>query len=65
MVGRFVKRWAIMAIALPVAAAGARRLSRSMESRKGPSRMSGLLRKGADILQQATGRTPAKRRRWF
>jgi hypothetical protein len=65
MVGRFVKRWAIMAIALPVAAAGARRLSQSMESRRGPSRTSGLLRKGADILQQVTGRAPAKRRRWF
>lgn len=65
MVGRFVKRWAIMAIALPVAAAGARRLSQSMESRKGPSRASGLLRKGADVIHQVTGRAPRKRRRWF
>lgn len=65
MVGRFVKRWAIMAVALPLAAAGARRLGQSMEARKGPSRTSGLLRKGADVLQQATGRAPAKRRRWF
>jgi hypothetical protein len=64
MVGRFVKRWAIMAIALPVAAAGARRLSQSIESRRGPSRTSRLLGKGADILHQVTGR-PAKRRRWF
>jgi hypothetical protein len=65
MVGRFAKRWAVVAVALPLAAAGARRLSQSMESRKGPSRTSGLLRKGADLIQKVTGRAPAKRRRWF
>ncbi|HEX7746884.1 MAG TPA: hypothetical protein VF462_16690 [Micromonosporaceae bacterium] len=64
MVGRFIKRWAVVAVALPLAAAGARRLSSAMEARKGPSRASGLIRQGADALQRATGRKP-RRRRWF
>lgn len=65
MFRNFIKRWAVVAVALPLAAAGARRLSQKMESRKGPSRASSLLRQGADTLQRATGRTPKRRRRWF
>jgi hypothetical protein len=65
MVRTFAKRWAVLAIALPLVAAGARRLSQSMEARKGPSRTSRLLRTGADVIHQVTGRAPAKRRRWF
>jgi hypothetical protein len=65
MMGRVAKRWAVLAVALPLVAAGARRLSQSMEARKGPSRTSRLLRTGADVIHQITGRAPAKRRRWF
>jgi len=65
MIAPLIKRWAVVAIALPLAAAGARKLSSAMEARKGPSRTSGLLRKGADALQRATGRAPRRRRSWF
>lgn len=57
---KMIGRWALMAVAVPLAAAGARKLSRSMETRKGPSRTSSLLRQGADMLQGSRGR----RGRW-
>ncbi|MFX0595212.1 hypothetical protein [Melissospora conviva] len=43
--------WAIMAVAVPVAAAGARKLSERMERGKGPTRASGWLRQGADMIR--------------
>lgn len=57
---KMIGRWALMAVAVPLAAAGARKVSQRMESRKGPSRTSGLLRQGADLLQGSRRR----RRRW-
>ena len=54
-------QWAVMTLAVPVAAAGARRISQRMEARRGPSGVSGLLRKSADFLHP--GR-PARRRRF-
>lgn len=57
---RLVKRWAITAVAVPLAAAGARGLSRSLERRRGPSRVTGLLRQAADMISPGK----AKRRRW-
>ncbi|MEV1288605.1 hypothetical protein [Micromonospora sp. NPDC049679] len=57
MFGRLVKRWAIAAIAVPIAAAGARRLSRAMEQRRGPSRATNLLRWSADAMQGRAGRS--------
>jgi len=62
MLWKMVGRWALVAIAVPVAAAGARRLSQTIETRRGPSRSTTLLRKGADGLQSFFGRS--KRRRW-
>ncbi len=45
-------RWAVAAVAVPLAAAGARKLSQVVETRRGPtSRTSKLLRGGADLLQ--------------
>jgi NADH:ubiquinone oxidoreductase subunit H len=58
---RAIGRWALMAVAVPLAAAGARKVSQRMETRKGPSRVSGLLRQGADLLQ---GSKPRRRRWW-
>jgi hypothetical protein len=37
-------------VAIPLAAAGARKLSQHLEARRGPSRGTRLLRKGADTL---------------
>jgi len=50
----------IMAVAVPLAAAGARKLSDVLEQRRGPTRTSRLLRGGADTLQGF--RRPRKRR---
>ncbi|MFI5893943.1 hypothetical protein ACIA5D_27970 [Actinoplanes sp. NPDC051513] len=61
MILNLIRRFVIMAIALPLAAAGARKLSDAMESRRGPSRATRLLRQGADTLQ---GFRPQKKRRF-
>ncbi|MFY1649501.1 hypothetical protein ACN27J_01215 [Solwaraspora sp. WMMB762] len=53
MVGRMIKRWAVVAVAVPLAAAGARKLSSVVESRRGPSsRTSKLLRQAGDALHR-------------
>jgi hypothetical protein len=64
MVANLVRRWAIVAIAVPLAAADARRLSHAVEARRGSSRFTRLLHGSADALQRATGRR-RKRRRWW
>ncbi|MEW2382949.1 hypothetical protein AB0873_12810 [Micromonospora sp. NPDC047707] len=61
MIQKRIAQWAFMALAVPVAAAGARKLSHTIEARRGPSGISRLLNKGADMLRPAK----AKRRRWF
>jgi hypothetical protein len=58
------RRFLIMAVLVPLAAAGARKLSDVVESRRGPSRSTRLLRQGADTLQSFFGRSP-RRRRWY
>jgi hypothetical protein len=63
MLAKIVWRWLLVAIAVPLAAAGARRISYAMESRRGPSRSTRFLRRSADTVQQLTGRKP-RRRRW-
>ncbi|MEV6842973.1 hypothetical protein [Actinoplanes sp. NPDC051411] len=50
MVPNLIRRFVIMAIAVPLAAAGARKLSDALEARRGPSRATRLLRQGADTL---------------
>ena len=62
MLFSLIRRYAIMAIAIPLAAAGARKLSEVVEARRGPGRSTRLLRKGADALQ-GFGR-PKKRSRF-
>ncbi|MEU4382983.1 hypothetical protein AB0J85_28365 [Micromonospora echinofusca] len=61
MIQKRIAQWAMMAVAVPLAAAGARRLSHTLEARRGPSGMSRLLTKGADMLRPQK----AKRRRFF
>jgi hypothetical protein len=64
MFWNLLRRWIVVAIAVPLAAAGARRLSDAVESRRGPSRSTVLLRRSADTVQQAFGRKPRRKRRW-
>ncbi|GAA3765278.1 MULTISPECIES: hypothetical protein [Micromonospora] len=61
MIQKRIAQWAVMAVAVPLAAAGARRLSHSLEARRGPTGVSRLLTKGADMLRPQK----AKRRRFF
>jgi hypothetical protein len=59
---RAIGRWAVLAVAVPLAAVGARRIGQAVEARRGSSRVSRLLHKGADTLQSMTGQ---RRRRRF
>lgn len=52
MLVRLLKRTVLMAVAVPLAAAGARKLSDMVEARRGPSRGTRLLRRGADTLRR-------------
>ncbi|WP_410811362.1 hypothetical protein [Micromonospora sp. 067-2] len=61
MIQKRIAQWAVMAIAVPLAAAGARRLSHTLEARRGPSGVSRLLTRGADLMRPQK----AKRRRFF
>jgi len=61
MIPNLIRRYAIMAVAVPLAAVGARKLSETLEARRGPSRATRLLRQGADALQ---GIRPQKKRRF-
>jgi hypothetical protein len=56
------RRFLIMAVLVPLAAAGARKLSDVVEARRGPSRSTRLLRQGADTLQGFFGRSRKRRR---
>jgi hypothetical protein len=57
MLWRIVGRWALIAIAIPVAAVVLRKISESVERRHGPTRVTALLRRGASTLESLTGRT--------
>ncbi|WBB66947.1 hypothetical protein [Micromonospora sp. WMMD812] len=61
MIQKRIAQWALMAVAVPLAAAGARRLSHKLEDRRGPSGVSRLLSRGADLLRPQK----AKRRRFW
>ncbi len=58
----FIRRYVLVRIAIPVAAAGARKLSDALEKHRGPSRGTRLLRQGADTLQGRFGRQKKRRR---
>ncbi|RGC65591.1 hypothetical protein C5N14_28015 [Micromonospora sp. MW-13] len=61
MIQKRIAQWAVMAVAVPLAAAGARRLSHTLEARRGPTGVSRVLSKGADLLRPQK----AKRRRFW
>ena len=62
MIPHLIRRFVLMAVAVPLAAAGARKLSDVVEARRGASRGTRLLRQGADALQGRFGRQPKRRR---
>jgi hypothetical protein len=65
MLWNLIRRWLVVAVTVPLAAAGARRLSEAVESRRGPSRGTVLLRRAADGVQETFGRKPRRKRRWL
>jgi hypothetical protein len=62
VIPNLIRRFVVMAVAVPLAAAGARKLSDVVEARRGSSRATRLLRQGADMLQGNFGRQPKRRR---
>jgi hypothetical protein len=64
MIFSMLRRFVVMAVAIPLAAAGARKLSDAVEARRGPNRGTRLLREGADTLQSLFGRQKRRRRRF-
>ncbi|MFI1197641.1 hypothetical protein ACH4T9_30895 [Micromonospora sp. NPDC020750] len=61
MIQKRIGQWAVMAVAVPLAAAGARRLSHTLEARRGPTGVTRVLSRGADLLRPQK----AKRRRFW
>ncbi|BCJ40120.1 hypothetical protein GCM10010168_29780 [Actinoplanes ianthinogenes] len=61
MIFSLIRKYVVMAIAIPLAAAGARKLSDRLEARRGSTRASRMLRQGADLVQ---GFRPQKKRRF-
>jgi len=61
MLPKMIARWVIAAVAVPLAIAGARKVSDRMEARRGSTRTTRMLRRGVDVAQRLTGR---KRRRF-
>jgi hypothetical protein len=61
MIFNLIRRFVVMAVAVPLAAAGARKISDAVEARRGPSRGTRALRQGADFLQGTFGRKKKRR----
>ncbi|GAA1766745.1 hypothetical protein [Luedemannella helvata] len=50
MFWKYVGRWVLMAIAVPVGAVALRKISERIERKKGPTRVSRLLQRAASTL---------------
>ena len=61
MLPKIIARWVVAAVAVPLAIAGARKVSDRIEARRGSTRSTRLLRRGVGVAQRLTGR---KRRRF-
>ncbi|SNT60212.1 hypothetical protein SAMN05421812_11238 [Asanoa hainanensis] len=61
MLATAVRRWAVLAVALPLAAAGIRKVTQVVEARRGSSGLTRSMRQVADLL--GSGRK--RRRRFF
>jgi hypothetical protein len=62
MIFNLIRRYAVMAVAIPLAAAGVRKLSEVIVARRGPSRGTRMLRQGSDVMQGRFGRQKKRRR---
>jgi len=65
MLFNLIRRTLVMAVAVPLAAAGARKLSEVIEAKRGPGRGPRLLRTGADTVESLFGRRRRRRRFGF
>ncbi|WP_430783716.1 hypothetical protein [Actinoplanes sp. G11-F43] len=66
MIWNLLRRIVLTAVLVPLGVAGARKLSDTVERRRGPNnRASRLLRQGADTAQTLFGRKPKRRRFGF
>ena len=61
MLPKMIARWVAVAVAVPLAIAGARKVSDRIEARRGSTRTTRLLRRGVNVAQRLTGH---KRRRF-
>jgi hypothetical protein len=61
VVWKTIVRWALLAIAVPLAALGLRRLSESIERKRGQTRGSRILHKSAAGLDWVSGRSGRRR----
>ncbi|MET7419704.1 hypothetical protein [Dactylosporangium sp. NPDC005555] len=59
-----IARWAVAAIAVPLAIAGAKKVSDRIEARRGSTRASRLLRRGVSTAERLTGRRKRRRLAW-
>ncbi|MFB6397243.1 hypothetical protein [Polymorphospora lycopeni] len=65
MIRKAVRRWAVVAVAVPVAAAGVRKVSQTLEARRGSSKATRLMHNAADQAQRLFGRKPKRSRLRF
>jgi hypothetical protein len=56
MLWKTIGRWALLVIAVPLAAAGLRKVGESMERRKGRTRFTSIVSKTASGLDSVSGR---------
>jgi hypothetical protein len=64
MIFSLIRKYVVMAVAIPLAAAAAHKLSEVIEARRGPSRITRMLRQASDILRGGTLGRQKKRRRF-
>jgi hypothetical protein len=57
MILKTIGKWVLLAIALPLAALGIRKLSQSIEAKHGQTRGASILRKSADGIDWVSGRS--------
>ena len=57
MIWKTIGRWALLVVAVPLAALGLRRLGQSIEAKRGRTRGSHILRRSAEGLDWLSGRS--------
>ncbi|MEV0394920.1 hypothetical protein [Polymorphospora rubra] len=65
MIRNAIRRWAVVAVAVPVAAAGVRKVSQTMEARRGQSKATRMLHNAAGQAQRMFGHKPKRNRLRF